>query len=168
MRGDTEAASREATAPMQPATPRSPLLAVAVAFASGIAWNLYAPATAPVYLALASVPVVATLCFHRRAGRRVMTLCLLLAVACAGALRHHAAGSMVAPAALARLVTSARQLVQLEGVIAPAASRIGPALPTDNSLAAAGRDDPPRQLQRTGDRAAVGDCPRPGNPTACR
>jgi len=120
LRGDTEAASREATAPMQPATPRSPLLAVAVAFASGIAWNLYAPATAPVYLALASVPVVATLCFHRRAGRRVMTLCLLLAVACAGALRHHAAGSMVAPAALARLVTSARQLVQLEGVIATA------------------------------------------------
>ena len=105
---------------MEPATPRSPLLAVALAFASGVAWNLYAPATAPVYLALAAALVVATLGLHRGDRRRLMTSCLLLVVACAGALRHHAAGSMVPPSALARLVTSSRQLVQLEGVIATA------------------------------------------------
>jgi len=112
--------SPEATVPMEPATPRSPLLAVAVAFATGITWDLFAPAPAPAYLALATALVVATLCFHRGDRRRVVTTCLLLVVACAGALRHHAVGSMVPPAALARLVTSSRQLVQLEGVIATA------------------------------------------------
>ncbi len=100
---------------MVTATPRSPLLAIAVAFAAGIAWDLQRPVPGHLCLVLA---VSSGLAWCRwRDRRRMATACLLLTVAFTGTFRHHAARSLAPPDALARLVTTGRQLVQLSGVI---------------------------------------------------
>ena len=101
-----------------PASPRSPLLAVAVAFAAGIACDLCLSIPSPGYLALAAVLLLATLLGRRYRRHRLATSCLLMVVACVGALRHHASVSLARPSSLARFVGESRQLVRIEGVIA--------------------------------------------------
>ena len=100
---------------MDISTPRSPLLAIAVAFATGIAWDLHRPVPGHLALALAAASGLAW--HHWREQRRPATACLLLTVVFLGAYRQHAARSLTATDALARLITSDRQLVQLDGVI---------------------------------------------------
>ena len=100
---------------MDISTPRSPLLAIAVAFATGIAWDLHRPIPGHLALALAAASGLAW--HHWREQRRPATACLLLTMVFFGAYRQHAARSLTATDALARLITSDRQLVQLDGVI---------------------------------------------------
>jgi len=109
---------RDQSPTQPPASPRSPLLAVAVAFAAGIACDLCLSIPSPGYLSLAAVLLLATLLGRRYRRHRLATSCLLMVVACVGALRHHASVSLARPSSLARFVGESRQLVRIEGVIA--------------------------------------------------
>ena len=100
---------------MDTSTPRSPLLAIAVAFAAGIAWDLHRPIPGHLSVALAAASGLAW-CRWRDQGRTA-TACLLLTVLFAGAYRQHAARSLTPTDALTRFITDSRQLVQLDGVI---------------------------------------------------
>lgn len=96
-------------------TPRSPLLAVATAFAAGITCNSCLPAPATVYLGISII--LGVVWWRYRHHPQVATGCLLLVIACGGGLRHHVSRSLGPPGSIARRVTSTRQLSQLNGVI---------------------------------------------------
>ena len=105
------------------ATPRAPLLPVAVACAAGIAWDAVLGCNTSVVLAIG---VVALVSWWRWGGRpvgltrptaRVSLLALLLLAWSVGALRHRTAVSHVASDDLVRLVTPGRQLVRLEATL---------------------------------------------------
>ena len=99
----------------EPRTPRSPLLSVATAFAAGITWNSCVAIPAYAYLGVSTI--LGAVCWRYRHHQQVTTGCLLLVIGCTGGLRHHVGLSLGRPGSIDRLITSTRQLSQLNGVI---------------------------------------------------